>query len=499
MADRLDVLLVEDSPDDAALILRELRRGGFEPDVHRVETAEAMRAALAERDWHVVLADYSLPRFSGLAALEVLRAERRDVPFIVVTGAISDDTAVAAMRAGAHDYVMKENLRRLVPAIRRELREAADRRERAATEASLARERDQSRTLLEESSAMIVGLDAEARVTLFNRAAEALTGYSREEVLGKGWFDLFLPADRVAEVAAVWTRFRETGQPSDYENPIVTATGEERLIAWRNSVIRAGDRVAGALCFGVDVTARQRAEEERAALELLARRAERLAALGTLAAGLAHELNNPIGIISSRIELMLMESGEGGLPAATVADLQVLHRHAQRIARVTQGLLSFARNAPGDRLGVDLNQVVHDLDLLAGKEVTRSGVELALDLAPGLPQVQADASALQQVLLNLVLNARDAIQGAGRIVIATRSSPGPPAAVLLTVSDTGCGIAPQHLARIFDPFFTTKRRGTGLGLAITHGIVRDHGATIDVESRPGRGARFTITFPAQPA
>jgi signal transduction histidine kinase len=362
MAEPLRVLLVEDSEDDAALVVRELRGGGYAPEVHRVESAQAMREALAEQSWDIVLADYSLPGFSAPAALALLGSLRVDVPFIIVTGAISEDTAVAAMKAGAHDYVMKDNLHRLVPAIQRELREAADR-------------------------------------------------------------------------------------------------------------------------------------HRRAGLEEVARRAERLAALGTLAAGLAHELNNPIGIISSRIELMLMDAAGTGLPEAIAEDLRVIHRHAQRVARIAQGLLSFARNAPGERTRVDLNRLVQDTVMLADRQMLRQGIELRIDLDPTLPPLMADAGALQQVIVNLLMNARDAIEGAGTVTIATATVDVPAPAVRLTVTDTGGGIDPDKLPLIFDPFFTTKPRGTGLGLSITHGIVRDHGATIDVESRPGEGSRFVVTLP----
>jgi len=496
MATPLRVLIVEDSADDAALVQRELGRGGYEPQVCRVETADEMRAALAGQAWDVVLSDYSLPSFSGPAALTEVRRAGLDVPFIVVTGAISDDTAVAAMKAGAHDYVMKDNLRRLVPAIQRELREAEDRRGRAAAEALLARERDYSSTLLEESSALIVGVDARGVVTLFNRAAESATGYRRDEVLGRSWFETVAPRDRFPEAHARFRDLAATTHPVDSETPILTESGEERTIAWRSSAVRADGVFTGALSFGVDVTDRKRAEEARAGLETVARRAERLAALGTLAAGLAHELNNPIGIISSRIELMLLDADATGLPEPVAEDLRVIRRHAERVARIAQGLLSFARHTPGQREGVDLNTLVQDTVLLAEKQFMKDGVAVEMALDASLPLVEGDASSLQQVVLNLLVNARDAIDGAGRIRIETVTVPGPPPASRLVVADTGRGIAHADLPRIFDPFFTTKSRGTGLGLSITHGIIREHGATIDVESAPGRGARFAITFPA---
>jgi signal transduction histidine kinase len=239
--------------------------------------------------------------------------------------------------------------------------------------------------------------------------------------------------------------------------------------------------------------ARQREEAERAALALAARRAEKLAALGTLAAGLAHELNNPIGIMSSRIEVMLME-GEG-LPSRVRDDLEVLHRQTQRVARITQGLLTFARSSSGERAPIDLNHVVRETLLLAENQIAKGGVTVTTDLAPDVPAVLGDADTLQQVMLNLVTNARDAVASGGEIRIETRRRDGD-RMIELVVADTGRGIAPEDLTRIFDPFFTTKPTGTGLGLSLTHGIVREHGGTIDVESAPGRGTRFILAFPA---
>jgi signal transduction histidine kinase len=365
----LRALLVEDSEDDAALIARELRRGDYDPAIRRVETEAAMRAALAE-PWDVVISDYSLPQFSGLAALTLLRASGLDIPFIVVSGAIGEEVAVAAMKAGAHDYLMKGNLARLVPAIQRELRESEERR------------------------------------------------------------------------------------------------------------------------------LRRRAEEERAALEQGARRAEKLAALGTLAAGLAHELNNPIGIMCSRIEVMLLEAESTGLPEAIRSDLRVLHRNARRVARIAQGLLSFSRPAPATQAIVQLNDVVRDTLLLAERQVTRTGVRLAVEAADALPPIRGDSSALEQVLLNLVTNAAAAVEAGGEIRITTRRHPERAECVQLIVADSGCGMPSAVLPRIFDPFFSTKPGGTGLGLSVSDGIVREHGGTIDVESTPGQGTRFTITLPA---
>jgi signal transduction histidine kinase len=197
--------------------------------------------------------------------------------------------------------------------------------------------------------------------------------------------------------------------------------------------------------------------------------------------------------MSSRIQVMLME-GEG-LPAHVREDLEVLHRQTQRVARITQGLLTFARSSAGERTPIDLNHIVRETLLLAENQIVKGGVKVTADLAPDLPAILGDADTLQQVMLNLVTNARDAVDTGGEIRIETRRRDSD-RTIELVVADTGRGIAPEDLTRIFDPFFTTKPSGTGLGLSLTHGIVREHGGTIDVESAPGRGTRFILAFPA---
>jgi len=176
--------------------------------------------------------------------------------------------------------------------------------------------------------------------------------------------------------------------------------------------------------------------------------------------------------------------------------LRVLHRHAQRVARIAQGLLSFARESSGARGPVDLNQVVEETLLLVEKGVVESGITIRRALTPDLPPVHGDSNALQQVVMNLLTNARDALGSGGVITLETSLVPGRSGMVRLTVRDNGPGISPDVLPRIFDPFYTTKTEGTGLGLSISYGIVRDHKGTIDVESLPGQGTTFILTFPS---
>jgi signal transduction histidine kinase len=244
-----------------------------------------------------------------------------------------------------------------------------------------------------------------------------------------------------------------------------------------------------AMAFVTDIT-------ERLLLERASRQAEKLAALGALSAGVAHELNNPLGIITSRIEVMLLEDQERhDLPATVREDLSVLYRQTQRVSRLVQGLLSFARPTAPQRGPVNLNDVVAEILTLAEKQFEKTGLRITTTLDRGLPPLVGDASGLQQVALNLVSNAYQAMNGRGDVRIVTRRAPERPAWIELVVSDNGPGIPPDFIGKIFDPFFTTKSGGTGLGLAISYRIVQEHHGTMDVKSVPGEGATFVLGFP----
>ncbi len=207
----LRVLLVEDNEDDAALILRLLRRGGYEPDWRRVQTAEALDEALAEGHWEVVLSDYAMPQFDGLRALRLLREQSAFLPFIIISGSIGEETAVAAMRAGASDYLMKSNLTRLVPAIERELREASERRERARTKKALLELQEKFQAVFREYLDVMLVLDAvNGDILHVNHAVTNTMGFDERWLAGQG-FEIFWPEDQRAMAGAILDRVRAEG------------------------------------------------------------------------------------------------------------------------------------------------------------------------------------------------------------------------------------------------------------------------------------------------
>ncbi|HVC44345.1 MAG TPA: ATP-binding protein [Candidatus Binataceae bacterium] len=242
------------------------------------------------------------------------------------------------------------------------------------------------------------------------------------------------------------------------------------------------------MAFITDVT-------ERLKLEREARRGETLTALGAIAAGVAHELNNPLAVVSSRIEL-IMATAEPGLSAQTREDLEVVHRNARRASQIAAELLNSARQRPVERRPVNLNDLVEETLRNFREQMRRVGVSIAVALAPGLAPIKGDRIALEQVLINLLANASDAMAaGGGTLRIEGHALPDRPGFAQLSVSDTGCGIMPDALGHIFDVFYTTKATGTGLGLWLCRRIMLEHQGRIDVRSEVGCGTTFTITLP----
>jgi signal transduction histidine kinase len=238
------------------------------------------------------------------------------------------------------------------------------------------------------------------------------------------------------------------------------------------------------IAFVTDVT-------ERRAMEREARRKETVNALGAVAAGIAHELNNPLAVMDSRIELML--AADQDLSAETRKDLLVLQRNIERASRISRNMLSLARQRPGERVALDMNVAVEEAMLIVGAEARSEAFKFEVQLDRSIPSVMGELTGLEQVIINLVMNARDA--GAHLVRLETSRVPGRDDQLRLSISDDGSGIESASLRRLFEPFFTTKPKGTGLGLWLSQRIIQDHGGTIVSESEPGKGTTFTITLP----
>ncbi len=277
----LRVLIVEDSEDDVILLVRELRRGGYDPTFERVDTPEAMKAELDAKIWDVVIADYVMPCFSGLAALSLLHQTGLDIPFIIASGKMGEDTAVEVMKAGAHDYILKGNLSRLVPAIRRELREAVVRQEREQAEKALRESEARYRSLVESAIDVIFTVSHEGIITSLNPAFEAITGWRREEWLGKNFTPLVHPDDLPFAMEIVQRILNSETLASGFELRILLKSGEYATMEYSITPQTSNGDVVGVLGISRDITDRKRAEEmlRRAHDELERRVKERTAEL----------------------------------------------------------------------------------------------------------------------------------------------------------------------------------------------------------------------------
>jgi two-component system, cell cycle sensor histidine kinase and response regulator CckA len=507
MATPLRVLFAEDSEDDALLLERELRRAGYDLTWERIDTAAAMQAALDRHSWDLVLGDYNMPQFSGTAALALLRERGLDVPFIFVSGTIGEDMAVAAMKAGAHDYVMKTNLKRLAPAVERELREAEERRQRRiAQEAVVDREealRQSEERFSKAFQASPLGLAiatlADERYLDANQAMLTMLGYARSELIGHTGAELGIwndPGDR----AHVAEHIRAARPLRDFEAFIRAKRGRLRcVLASAERIDLAGEQCV--LLLFHDITERKRLEDQF-------RQAQKMEAIGRLAGGVAHDFNNLLTVIMSYADLLRTD-----LPvnARGRADVEEICKAAEGAAGLARQLLAFSRRQVLQPQLLDLNLVVTNTERLL-RRLIGEDITLGTVLAPEPSPVHADPGQLEQVIMNLGVNARDAMPEGGRLTIETAGValvPEGPAGdpshtgpyVVLSVSDTGVGMDEDTRARIFEPFFTTKGpgKGTGLGLATVYGIVEQSGGFIRVSSEVGLGTIFRVYLPAASA
>jgi PAS domain S-box-containing protein len=624
MIQPLKVLLVEDNPNDSELVLRELRRAGFDPEWSRVETQATFLEKL-KPGLDIIISDFAMPEFNGLRALSLLQQTDLNVPFILVSGTIGEESAVEAMKEGAVDYLLKDRLVRLGPAVKQALEKRQLGEENLSSARALRDSEKRFRHLVQSLPAAVYTCDAEGRVTLFNRAAVALWGRTPE--IGKELW------------GGAWKIYEANGEPMDVDHdPMARAIRERRsvrsqeiiierpdgtrshVLTYPDPLLDANGAIIGAVNMLVDLTQRREAEErvreqaqmlnhardaivvsdlphrqitfwnkgaesmagwtanealgrsvwelifansaeaelieehilktgewrgehhcitkdgrtltvngratlirdsagqpksilsigtditEQKQLEAQFLRAQRLESIGTLASGVAHDLNNILAPILMAAPLLRSDT----LPAATRDSiLSSIETAAQRGAAIVKQVLTFARGIKGERVLVQPEHLIKEIVKIAQETFPKS-ISVSQQTAASLSPLEGDPTQLHQVLLNLCVNARDAMPDGGKLRVTAEnftvdenySSMIPDAKpgrhILIKVGDSGQGIPDSILNQIFDPFFTTKEhgKGTGLGLSTVAGIVKGHGGFIEVESRIREGTTFKIYLPA---
>jgi PAS domain S-box-containing protein len=356
--------------------------------------------------------------------------------------------------------------------------------ERDALSVRAARAEHRYEGAVELAKVVTIGIDREGKVLLFNREAEAVTGYARDEVLGMRFVDVLVPEDLRETYEAALAAER----PEETTLPLLTRAKKVRHVSWQ--LARAPDEKeddVGVFAIGQDVTelraARQRQEQQ-----------ERLAAVGTLAAGLAHEIRNPLNGAQLHVSFLERALTKNGASPDAVESVHVVRDEIRRLARLVTDFLDFARPRPLKLAPTTARALAERARQLVISQAQDAGVELTVDVPDAEIAFEADAERLGQVLLNLLQNAIEAAAhgegGTGHVVLRARRQPRD---VRIEVEDDGPGLPPGN-APVFDAFFSTKPSGTGLGLAIVHRIVTDHGGIVDVESRPGH-TQFCVLLP----
>ncbi|NUP88597.1 MAG: PAS domain S-box protein [Candidatus Sumerlaeia bacterium] len=341
-------------------------------------------------------------------------------------------------------------------------------------------------SVLAESEDAILYLDPEERVTIFNRGAEKLYGWKAEEILGKP-VEVLVPEERRDELPELTRAVHEDGRVLNYRTVRRRRDGTEINVVISRTAMRDPEgHFVGTSVIIRDVTADVQARRQ-------IQHSEKMAAVGQLAAGIAHELGTPLNVISGTAELLETEAATGD---ELTEGLHTIRTQAETCRRLLRSLMDYARRPRFELTDLDLNASVEETIRLLQRLLERQHIRVDTRLEPGLPAIQADANQVEQVLMNIFMNAWQAMPGGGSLTITTHSVP-KANEVQIEITDTGHGIAPEHLSQIFNPFFTTKGPGggTGLGLAVCDQIVTAHGGRIVATSEPGRGTTFSVSFP----
>ena len=488
MRQSLNVLIVEDSEHDTALLVRALQRSGYDLSYERVDIEANMIAAISERALDIVISDYSLPQFNAKTVLAVIAKAGLDLPCIVVSGSVGEEMAVEVMRAGAQDLILKHNLKRLAPAVARELEAARTRRERKTMDARLDYERQLLQQLMKGIPDAICFKDIERRYTRLNDAELSTLNIQCDiDAIGKtadGFVSPLLARTRRAEEEHVLA----TGEPLvDCIEEVSGPDGSVRWLSATKAPIRNPDgEIVGIVEIARDITESRRQQQLK----------------NEFIATVSHELRTPLTSIMGSVGC-LAGGAFGSLPDPATRLLKIALGNCHRlvgivneildIEKIKSGQMSYERRAVEVRELVELGiQAIHGMS-------AEFGVSVRLDDTSARALVLADPDRLTQVITNLLSNAIKFSPRTAEVVVSIDNSEG---FVCVNVRDFGPGIPEDYKDRIFEKFVqvdaTDQRRrgGTGLGLSIAKQIVSQLGGEIDFETAPGGGTIFKVVFPA---
>ena len=600
---RLSILLLEDVETDAELIQRELCKADISLSTRCVQTREDFIKALQDFVPDAILSDFSMPQFNAMEALQLLREQPRDIPFILVTGSQSEEVAVDCMKLGADDYILKATLKRLPSALLNAVQKHKNERERFRALLALQRSEEQFRSLIENALDIILVLKPDGTLHYVSPSIRIL-GYKPEELAGKNLLS-FVYADDEREVSEVLNSvLHHPGQAKTFEFLIRHSTGSLRVLEAIGKQIQIDGKNPGIVLNARDVTDRKQTEvaieklaafprlnpnpifemaangrltyfnkaaeemakligkekpseilpdeinsivqeclltgknnlcretkvdgrilswsffpiiasqvvhcyatdiTERLNLEAQLRQSQKMESVGQLAAGVAHDFNNLLTIIQGYTSLVLERKN---LEPDIADPLKQVAVASERAANLTRQLLMFSRKQVMQPQELDLNEVIDNVTQFL-RRILGADIVLHFNYSPDLPAIYADSGMIEQIIMNLAVNTRDALPRGGQLSVGTCAVQINEAHVqanaearignfvCLRFSDNGSGISPEVLPRIFEPFFTTKEvgKGTGLGLATVYGIVKQHQGWIEVFTKENEGTTFRVYLP----
>lgn len=478
------ILVVEDNRDLADNVRELFEETGVEVTL-AFDAAHAI-ARMDERPYDLAIIDVNLPQGSGIELVPRFKASSPHADVVLVTGDATLGSAIEAVRQGVFAYVQKPfDPADLLALAERALSQVALRREREELSRELARSEALYRDVVDSVHSLLVGLDRDHRVRMWNQRVAELTGLSADEALGHEATELLLePEHRAAFSSAL-----EQAPSRELMLPLKRRSEGRRVVRWRIAPL-AGVSEALALAIGEDVT-------EALALEARAAEAEAMAAMGRLTAGLAHEIRNPLNAASLQLEIISRAARRLEDEVAReqlTGRASIVRSELTRLRQLLDEFLGLARPVSFELVPLDAGRLLEELALAQEPVAREAGIELSISVEPDLPKARGDDAKLKQALMNLVVNAVDAMRerGHGTVRLLARKAGDD---VELSVEDDGPGLPDHEAHELFRAFFTTKERGTGLGLSIVKQIVEQHGGSIDLRAREDGGTVASLRIP----
>jgi len=499
----IKILLIEDNPDHILLTKKILEKGNGQYQVDSTDDAREGLKKILEDKYDLILCDFRMPPLSALDILRELKKENKDSPFIVVTASGSEKAAVDLMREGAYDYVIKDlSYEDTLPiVIKRTIDRYNMKKEKEKMEEVLRKSEERFRKLFEQSNDAILIHNLNGQITEVNNRACEMLGYSRAQLLTMQVSSLH-PKECLSDSAKALHNLGEN-HSARFESLFKKVDGSIINVEISSRVVNIEEGVIQSIVR--DITGRKKAQRElEDAYQKLKETQEQLiqsakmAAMGQLAAGISHELNQPLTGIKGFAQAAFMDLKESD---PLRADLSKIIEQADRMDRIIKNVRFFARKSEFKMEELDINQPIEDSLMLLSQQLKVHNIRVAKHFAENLPKIKGDQNQLQQIFLNLITNAKDAIGNlnnpdGGELLIKTSLSEDKKN-IEVVFQDTGCGISEENLSNVFNPFFTTKSPGggIGLGLAIVYRIVENHQGKIEFESQEGKGTTFKITLP----